>query len=146
MSFFATKTARYWRFSMRDAGIASGFYQIGELWLGKFKELTRWHAANANETRDTGMKQHETDGGVRWRLSGFQRRSRTYRFEGITEDGDALTWRQVFEHRGRERPFFYIVNPAVPSSAFFGVFAGPLAQSNTIDDLITMDVRLDEEL
>lgn len=146
LSFFATRTSRYWRFSMREAAIASGFYQIGELWLGNVVDLSKWHAGNSSETLDSGVKQHETDGGVRWRLSGFHRESRSYRFEGVTAGGDWTIWRRVFDSRGREHPFFYIVNPAVPSSAFFCVFAGALKEQQSGDNRLNIDITLDEEL
>jgi hypothetical protein len=72
MSFFATQNKRHWRFSMSEAAIASGFYQIGELWLGNVIDLNKWHEGSS-EGHEDGNKEHETDGGVRWRLSGFQR-------------------------------------------------------------------------
>jgi hypothetical protein len=146
LSFFATKTARYWRFSMREASIASGFYQIGELWLGNVVDLSKWHAGGSSEGHDSGVKELETDGGVRWRLSGFQRESRTYVFKEIDEDGDFAIWQRVFASRGRERPFFYVVNPAVPSSGFFCSFAGPIRKIQTDTDKLNLEIRLDEDL
>jgi hypothetical protein len=146
VSFFATHTARYWRFSMREASIASAFYQIGELWLGNVVDLTKWHAGGSQVSDDDGMKQHETDGGQRWRLSGFQRESRTYHFKEIDEDTDWATWRRVFDHRGKSHPLYYVVNPAVPSSAFFCSITSKIVETINNTDKVNLQVTLDEEL
>ena len=146
VSFFATANKRYWRFSMRESGIASGFYQVGELWLGNVVDLTKWHAEGSQESDDSGVKEHETDGGVRWRLSGFQRQSRSYNYRDIDEDEDWATWQRIFDSRGREHPFYFVVNPSVPSSAFFCSFRGKLSRTNTENDKVNLQVTLDEEL
>lgn len=147
VTFFATHSNRYWRFSMREDGIASGFYQIGELWLGgRVVDLTKWHAGGSQESDDDAVTEHETDGGQRWRLSGHQREARTYHFKDIDEDADWVLWKRVFDNRGRTHPFYFVVNPAVPSSAFFCSFRGPLSKRIVNTDQWDVDVRLEEEL
>lgn len=146
LSFFATKSARYWRLSLREAAIASAFYQIGELWLANYITLSKWHDDGSSETHESGVKQVETDGGVRWRLSGFQRESRSYQFEDVTDDGDWSLWKRVFANRGREHPFFYVVNPAVPTSAIYCTLSRMISNRNTNTDKLTLDIGLDEDL
>ncbi len=146
VSFFATANKRHWRFSMRESGIASGFYQIGELWLGNYITLSKWHAGGSSESHESGVTQHQTDGGVRWRLSGFQRISRNYHFENVTDDGDWSLWKRIFDSRGREHPFFYTVNTSQPTSTLFCTLASLIRNRNTETDQLTLDINLDEEL
>jgi len=145
VSFFPTITARYWRFIMQEALQPSGFFQIGELWLGNVLDLNKWHEENS-EIITSDRRQHETDGGQRWRLSGFQRRSRAYSFRNIDQDGDWVSWQTIFRDRGQEHPLYFTVNPAVPSSSFFCTIKQALTERNVQTNKINLAITLDEEL
>ncbi len=146
VSFFATQNKRYWRFSMREAVIASGFYQIGELRLGNYVQLSKYHDSGEQSKRVSGKKEHETDGGVRWRLSGFQRKVRNYRFVDLDETGDFAKWERLYEEVGEEHPFVYIINASVPTSSLFCTIEGPLAHSKNKPDRVDMNITLSEDL
>lgn len=146
VSFFATQTKRYWRLSLQEASIASGFYQIGELRLGNYVQLSKYHDSGEQAKRISGKKEHETDGGVRWRLSGFQRKVRSYKFVDLDEATDFAKWERLYESVGEEHPFLFIINPSVPTSSLFCTLDGPLSLSKNKPDRVDMSITLAEDL
>jgi hypothetical protein len=146
VSFFATQTKRYWRLSLQEQSIASGFYQIGEMKLSNFVQLSKYHDSGAQRTRESGIKMLETDGGVRWRLSGFQRKVKTFKFLDLEETGDFAKWERLYEDVGQEHPFLFVINPSVPTSSFFACLDRPLSDSQTKPDRVDMTISLAEDL
>ena len=145
VSFFTSKTARYWRLNLKQS-IASGFYQVGELSLGRYTEFARHFAVGWRKRREEGHSMLETQGGVRWYLAGFQRKSLSLPWRHIREANDVTNWQTIFADRGQTKPLFFTPDVAVPSGTLFCRVATPLEFGNRFLDLFDTDVTLEEEL
>lgn len=145
VSFFGSKTARYWRLNVRQS-IASGFYEMGELWLGTYDEFTRHHAIGWSKGREEGHVMHETQGGARWYLAGYQRRTLRLPLRRIDNGNDVSVWETIFKNRGQTKPFFFTRDTAVPSATLFCRVGTPLEFGQQFLERFNVDIVLEEEL
>ena len=145
VSFFGSKSARYWRLNLKQ-GIASGFYQIGECWMGAYSEFARHHMIGWSKRREESHTMLETQGGTRWYLAGFKRKALGLPWRHIKNTTDVSLLENLFDHRGQTKPFFLTRDVSVPSSTLFCRVATPLQLGNQFLDLFNADIEFEEEI
>ena len=145
ISFFATHSARFWTYTARQSN-PSGFHSIGELRLAQYREFTFWFDDKWEKSHDSMETVVQTTGGVRWRLPSFERKSLTLTWTEIGDNQDKTYWSEIFASRKKNKPFFIIPNPSLPSGAMFCTIKSMLKFRQQNLDLFSMQVELEEEL
>lgn len=145
VSFFGAYSARYWLLNVRQA-IASGFYQAEELWLGRDSQFSRHHAIGWGKGVEEKHTMLETQGGARWYLAGYQRRTLKLPWRHIGLATDVSLWETIFADRGQTHPFFFTRDTGVPSGTLFCRIATPLEFGHRFLDTFDADLVLEEEL
>lgn len=145
ISFFATHNARYWTYTARQSN-PSGYHSIGEMRLAQYREFTQFFDDKWEQSIDSLERITQTDGGVRWRLPSFQRNSLTLTWTEIADNQDKTYWSQIFSSRRKNRPFFFIPNPSLPSGAMFCTIKNMLRFRQMNLNRFQLQVELEEEL
>lgn len=88
----------------------------------------------------------ETQGGARWYLAGYQRRTMRLPWRHISNANDVSRWETIFANRGQTKPFFFTRDTAVPSGTLFCRIGTPLEFGHRFLELFDAEIVLEEEL